>query len=83
MSRCADAGQIDRILRVLGGFDLGPFESMDAVGLDLCLSVTQSMHAQTFGEPRYRPHPIQMQMVESGMLGQKSGSGFYKHHERE
>ena len=81
--RVADAGQIDRILRVLGGFDLGPFESMDAVGLDLCLSVTQSMHVQTFGEPRYRPHPIQKQMVDSGMLGQKSGSGFYKHHEHE
>jgi 3-hydroxybutyryl-CoA dehydrogenase len=70
-------------VRVMGGFGLGPFESMDAVGLDLCLSVTQSMHTQTFGEPRYRPHPIQKQMVESGLLGQKTGTGFFKHFENE
>jgi 3-hydroxybutyryl-CoA dehydrogenase len=81
--RIADPGQIDRIVRVMGGFGLGPFESMDAVGLDLCLSVTQSMHTQTFGEPRYRPHPIQKQMVESGLLGQKTGTGFFKHFENE
>jgi 3-hydroxybutyryl-CoA dehydrogenase len=69
--------EIDRIARCAGGFRMGPFELMDLIGIDINFAVTQSMYEQTFGEPRYRPHPIQQQMVSSGRLGRKSGRGFY------
>jgi 3-hydroxybutyryl-CoA dehydrogenase len=77
----ASVEEIDRIVKVEGGFAMGPFELMDLIGLDVNLSVTQSMYDQFFGEPRYRPHPIQKKMVESGMLGKKSGQGFYTYTE--
>lgn len=73
----ADVEEIDRIMKLEGGFAMGPFELMDLIGLDINLSVTQSVYDQYFGEPRYRPHPIQKRMVESGMLGKKTGRGFY------
>jgi 3-hydroxybutyryl-CoA dehydrogenase len=77
----ASVEEIDRIVRLEGGFAMGPFELMDLIGLDVNFSVTQSMYDQFFGEPRYRPHPIQKRMVESGMLGKKSGQGFYTYKE--
>ncbi len=73
----ASVEEIDRIMKLEGGFAMGPFELMDLIGLDINLSVTQSVFDQYFGEPRYRPHPIQKRMVESGMLGKKTGRGFY------
>ncbi len=73
----ASVEQIDRIVKSIGGFAMGPFELMDLIGIDINLSVTQSMYDQYFGEPRYRPHPIQKQMVDSGILGKKTGRGFY------
>jgi 3-hydroxybutyryl-CoA dehydrogenase len=78
----ASVEEIDRIVKIEGGFTMGPFELMDLIGLDVNLSVTQSMYDQFFGEPRYRPHPIQKRMVESGMLGKKSGQGFYTYPEK-
>ncbi|HLF19651.1 MAG TPA: 3-hydroxyacyl-CoA dehydrogenase NAD-binding domain-containing protein [Bacteroidota bacterium] len=73
----ATVEQIDRIVKSIGGFPMGPFELMDLIGIDVNLSVTQSMYDQYFGESRYRPHPIQKQMVDSGILGKKTGKGFY------
>ncbi len=69
--------EIDRIVRLEGGFHMGPFELMDLIGIDVNLAVTKSIYEQTFGEPRYRPHIIQQGMVDSGKLGRKSGQGFY------
>lgn len=68
---------IDGVLKSAGGFKMGPFELMDLIGLDVNFAVTQSVYDATFGEPRYRPHPIQQKMVASGLLGKKTKKGFY------
>ncbi len=73
----ASVEQIDRIVKTAGGFAMGPFESLDSAGLDVMLSVTQSLYERSCGEPRYRIHPLLKQMVESGLVGEKSGQGFY------
>ena len=73
--------QVDRILKEVGGFSMGPFELMDLIGIDVNLSVTQSMFEQFSGEPRYRPHPFQKQMVDAGKLGRKTNEGFYRYDE--
>ncbi len=67
---------IDRLVK-LAGFRMGPFELMDLIGIDINFAVTESVYAAFFGEPRYRPHPIQRRLVESGMIGRKAGRGFY------
>ncbi len=58
---------------------MGPFELMDLIGIDVDFAVAQSIYEQFFNDPRYRPHPIQHQMVDSGKLGKKSGKGFYNY----
>ena len=75
----ASVEDIDRIVKGEGGFSMGPFELMDLIGIDVNLAVTQSVYEQFFNDPRYRPHPIQRQMVDSGKLGKKSGKGFYNY----
>jgi 3-hydroxybutyryl-CoA dehydrogenase len=69
--------EIDRICRLGGGFRMGPFELMDLIGIDVNFGVARSFYEQSFGEPRWRPHPIQARLVDSGRLGRKSGRGFY------
>jgi 3-hydroxybutyryl-CoA dehydrogenase len=68
--------QVDNIMRS-AGFPMGPFQLMDLIGIDVNLSVTQSVYDQYFGEPRFRPHIIQQKMFESNRLGRKTGKGFY------
>ncbi len=75
----ADAATIDRVVRLGGGFRMGPFELIDLIGLDVNLSVARSFYAQG-GEPeRWRPSPIQERMVDEGRLGRKGGRGFYEY----
>jgi 3-hydroxybutyryl-CoA dehydrogenase len=77
----ADAATIDRVCRLGGGFRMGPFELIDLIGLDVNLSVARSFYQQG-GEPeRWRPSPIQEQLVGEGHLGRKSGRGFYEYGE--
>jgi 3-hydroxybutyryl-CoA dehydrogenase len=79
--RVATPESIDRIVRVGGGFRMGPFELMDLVGVDVNLAVAKSFWEQSFHEPRWQPHPLQQRLVESGRLGRKSGRGWYRYGE--
>jgi 3-hydroxybutyryl-CoA dehydrogenase len=72
----ADAATIDKLLKSLG-FRVGPFELIDLIGCDVNFAVTQSVYEAYFHDPKYRPHPIQRRMVESGRIGRKAGVGFY------
>ncbi len=71
--------QIDRIVRLGGGFRMGPFELMDLIGVDVNLEVAKSFWEQSFHEPRWQPHPIQQRMVASGRVGRKAGRGYYEY----
>jgi 3-hydroxybutyryl-CoA dehydrogenase len=75
--RVAGHDQIDRICRLGAGFRMGPFELMDLVGIDVGFEVARSFAELSFGEPRWRPSPIQARMVAAGRLGRKSGRGYY------
>ena len=70
---------IDRIARMAGGFRMGPFELSDLVGVDVGFEVAKSFHALSFGEPRWRPSPLQAGMAASGRHGRKTGRGWYEY----
>ena len=73
----ADAATIDRIVRLGGGFRMGPFELLDLIGLDVNLEIARSFFAQGGEVERWRPSPIQEQLVAEGKLGRKSGHGYH------
>ena len=73
----AEIETIDRVVRMQGGFRMGPFELMDLVGIDTGLEVSKSFYEQSFGEPRWRPSPISARYVAAGLYGRKSGRGYY------
>jgi 3-hydroxybutyryl-CoA dehydrogenase len=75
--RISDIETIDRIVRMEGGFRMGPFELMDLVGVDTGLEVSKSFYELSFGEPRWRPSPISARYAAAGMHGRKSGVGYY------
>jgi 3-hydroxybutyryl-CoA dehydrogenase len=77
--RVADFATIDRILRDQIGFKLGPFELMDLTALDVSHPVMESIYRQYFDEPRYRPSVITAQRLAGGILGKKTGAGFYRY----
>jgi 3-hydroxybutyryl-CoA dehydrogenase len=77
----ADAVRIDRIIRLGGGFRMGPFELLDLIGLDVNLEIARSFFAQSGEVERWRPNPIQEQLVAEGKFGRKSGHGYYDYDE--
>jgi 3-hydroxybutyryl-CoA dehydrogenase len=75
----ADFATIDRVLVDAAGFRLGPFGLLDLVGLDIAHGVMKSMHAQYYGEPKYQPSFLADPRVAAGLLGRKTGRGWYKY----
>jgi 3-hydroxybutyryl-CoA dehydrogenase len=75
--RIADIETIDRIVRIEGGFRMGPFELMDLVGVDTGLEISKSFYEQSFYEPRWQPSPITVRYVAAGLHGRKTGRGYY------
>lgn len=73
----ADVSTIDRIVRLGGGFRMGPFELSDLVGVDTGFDVSKSFYELSFGEPRWRPSPIQARQVAAGLHGRKTSRGWY------
>jgi len=73
----ADFPAVDRIMRDAAGFRMGPFQLMDLVGLDIAHSVIEEIYHQYYEEPMYRPNIISRQRVAAGLLGRKTGEGFY------
>jgi 3-hydroxybutyryl-CoA dehydrogenase len=77
----ADAATIDRIVRLGGGFRMGPFELLDLIGLDVNLEIARSFFAQGGEVERWRPSPIQERLVAEGRFGRKSGRGYHQYDE--
>jgi len=75
----ADFAAIDRILVEAAGFRIGPFGLMDLVGLDVNHAVMKSMYQQYFEEPKYRPSFLVEPRVAAGLLGRKTGRGWYEY----
>jgi len=74
-----DFREIDRVMREVAGFRMGPFELMDLTGLDVSQPVMESIYNQYYQEPRYRPSALAAQRLAGGLLGRKTGRGFYNY----
>lgn len=77
--RTAEHSTLDDILRECAGFKMGPCELLDLTGLDVSVPVMESIHAQYYGDDRYRPVPLARTRWMAGLLGRKSGQGFYRY----
>lgn len=70
---------IDTTMLLGTNVPMGPLKLADFIGLDTCLAITKVLHTE-FGDSKYRPCPLLVQMVNAGYLGKKSGKGFYEYH---
>jgi len=70
------AEAIDQVMKLGMNHPMGPLALADLIGLDVCLDVLRVLQ-QGFGDPKYRPCPLLVKMVDAGRLGRKSGQGFY------
>ncbi|SHM29006.1 3-hydroxyacyl-CoA dehydrogenase [Roseovarius pacificus] len=77
----ADVATLDTLLTEGCGFRMGPFALMDLIGNDVNYAVSVSVFNAYFQEPRFRPSILQLELVNSGRLGRKSGRGFYEYGE--
>ncbi len=70
--------EIDTVMKLGMAHPMGPLQLADFIGLDVCLSILRVLH-EGFGNPKYAPCPLLVNMVAAGKLGVKSGEGFYTH----
>ena len=74
----AGVSEIDTVMKLGMAHPMGPLQLADFIGLDVCLAILKVLH-NGFGNPKYAPCPLLVNMVTAGHLGVKSGSGFYKY----
>ncbi len=72
--------EIDTVMKLGMAHPMGPLQLADFIGLDVCLSILKVLH-DGFGQPKYAPCPLLVNMVRAGKLGVKSGEGFYDYSE--
>lgn len=77
----ADPATLDALLTEGGGFRMGPFTLMDLIGNDVNYAVSVSVFNAYYQEPRFRPSIAQLELLNAGRLGRKSGRGFYDYAE--
>jgi 3-hydroxybutyryl-CoA dehydrogenase len=78
MEGVATPEAVDEVFKLGMAHPMGPLALADFIGLDVCLDIMRVMLAG-LGDPKYRPCPLLIRMVDAGRLGKKSGEGFYKY----
>jgi 3-hydroxybutyryl-CoA dehydrogenase len=76
MEGVGTAESIDTVMKLGMNHPMGPLTLADFIGLDVCLDILRVLH-EGLGDPKYRPCPLLIKMVDAGLLGRKSGRGFY------
>ncbi len=74
----AEPEDVDQVMKLGMAHPMGPLRLADFIGLDVCLDILNVLY-EGFKDPKYRPCPLLVKMVDAGKLGDKSGEGFYKH----
>ena len=78
MEGVATAEAVDQVFQLGMAHPMGPLRLADFIGLDVCLDIMRVM-VEGLGDPKYRPCPLLIRMVDAGWLGRKSGRGFYQY----